>query len=206
MDLEGARLSVHEPGCIELHTGSWNIVKPISLTLETFPGDAQWNYLRLEAAKLDPVDISGGGLNEDDAEFDDENEQAEEEEQDGEYTLRERTNEKLTEIDEHTYASRACWDENRYEGEKLPDSARVVVRWFGGAFVIFQKTSFYNLAHGKLDAYDGRHNRMDAEQFRSHIQELRNAVQEKGIDLRTRRIRERDTVREYYKDTLRHGR
>jgi serine/threonine-protein kinase len=47
MDLEGARLSMHEPGCIELHTRFWNLVKPVSLTLETFPGDAQWNYLRL---------------------------------------------------------------------------------------------------------------------------------------------------------------
>jgi serine/threonine protein kinase len=188
MDLEGARLSVHEPGCIELHTDFWNIVKPLSLTLETFPGDAQWNYLRLETASLDPAEVCDRRLDDDD------DDQEEEDEQNDQYTSGERASEELTEIDEHTYASRACWDENRYDGGELPDSARVIIRWFGGAFVIFQKTSFYNLAHGKLDAYNGRHNRMDAEQFRSHIEELRNAVEERGIDLRASRIQERDMV------------
>ena len=183
MDLEGARLSVHEPGCIELHTHFWNIVKPLSLTLETFPGDAQWNYLRLETARLDPIRLSDR----------DEDEQAgngEEEADDQEYryTDHEQANEELTEINDHTYASRACWDEDCYEGGELPKTARVVVRWFGGAFVIFQKTSFYNFAHGKLDAYTGRHNRMDAEQFRQHIEELRQGVIERGIDLRAERI------------------
>lgn len=199
MDLEGARLSVHEPGCIELHTTFWNIVRPLSLTLETFPGDAQWNYLRLETAKLHPAEVS------------DQESDTDADEQPGlfpaviiadarrdRYESGEQASEELTEIDEHTYAGRACWDEGRYNGAELPEGARVVVRWFGGAFVIFQKTSFYNFAHGKLDAYDGRHNTMDAEQFRAHIEELRNAVEERGIDLRVRRIDARNRARDHY--------
>src|SRR5258708_7122839 len=125
MDLEGASLSVHEPGCIELHAGSGNIVKPLSLMLETFPGDAQWNYLRLETIKLDPAENSDGKFHEDGAQLDDDDDQEGEDGQDDQYTSAERASEELTEINEHTYASRACWDENRYEGEELPDSARV---------------------------------------------------------------------------------
>jgi len=200
MDLEGARLSVHEPGCVELHTSFWNIVKPISLTMETFPGDAQWNYLRLETGRLDPAKVSGEESDRDDDRRDDHGGQDEASALRNEDTSGERASEELTEIDERTYTSRACWDEGRYNGEELPESARVVIRWFGGAFVIFQKTSFYNFAHGKLDAYDGRHNTMNAEQFRAYIEVLRNGVQERGIDLRARRIQKRGLAREQFRE------
>ncbi len=186
-------MSRHEPGCIELHTTFWNIVRPVSLTLEIFPGDAQWNYLRLESAKLDPIEIyeelDGG-----DEQFGDADDQEEHSAEENQHRLAERASEELTEIDEETYASREVWDEGRYNGEELPEGARVVVRWFGGAFVIFQKTSFYNLAHGRLDAYNGRHNTMSAAEFRSHVAELRKGVEERGIDLRARRIAARDRV------------
>jgi serine/threonine-protein kinase len=195
MDLEGARLSVHEPGCIELHTSFWNIVKPLSLTLETFSGDAQWNYLRLETGRLEPAKVPGEESDRDDDRGDDDGNQDDPNVPTHEYTSGERASEELTEIDERTYASRACWDEGRYNDKELPENARVVIRWFGGAFVIFQKTSFYNLAHGKLDAYDGRHSTMNDEQFRAYIEVLRSGVQERGIDLRARRIEERGVAR-----------
>jgi hypothetical protein len=147
-----------------------------------------------------PSRVSDCEPDDDDEQLSDDEDKAEPDERNDKYTLNERACEELTEIDEHTYASRACWDENRYAGEELPDTARVIIRWFGGAFVIFQKTSFYNFVHGKLDAYSGRHNKMDAEQFRSHIEELRNAVQQRGLDLRAQRIRTRDKIRDDYEN------
>lgn len=204
MDLQGARMSVHEDGCIELHTSFWNVVKPISLTLETFPGDAQWNYLRLETSKLDPVDFKAGeDVDEEPCEQDEQDDDHEYgESQSEDRVTSHRLSEELTEIDQFTYAGRSCWDEGFYRGEELPETARVVVRWFGGAFVIFQKTSFYNLVHGKLDAYGARHNKMSAEQFRSHIEELRSGVEERGIDLRADLIQARDRIRDENEQSL----
>jgi serine/threonine-protein kinase len=175
-DLEAACLSNCELGCIELQTGHSQIVRPISLTLETFPGDPQWNYFRLETGALGPSQA---------------------------YRRRAKSKEieeYVTEVRPGIYAPSSCWDEGRYDGKPLPKTARPVIRWFAGAFVIFQKTSFYNLAGGKLDAYDGRHNEMNAVEFRSHVGEMRKQVLSLGIDLRSRRLAERDAMRRHYSE------
>ncbi len=176
MDLEAARLNKHEPGCIEMDTGLLDLVKPISLTLESFPGDPQWNYFRLETGTLEPSGVYG---------------------RKGKSA---GTHEEVTEIGPGVYADISCWDNHWYKDAPLPDQARRLTRWFAGAFVIFQKTSFYNLAPAPLDAYDGRHNEMDANSFRSHIEEMRKQVLTLGIDLRSRRIAERETVRKHYSE------
>ncbi|MGP0689574.1 protein kinase domain-containing protein [Priestia aryabhattai] len=52
--------------------------------------------------------------------------------------------------------------------EEISGDSRTVARFFkGGDFVIFQKTSIYNKISG---TYDGRHARMNTDQFRGYIQ------------------------------------
>ncbi len=141
MDLTGAIRSDVEPGCIELDTeGQTVVLRPARLLFESFGTDAQWDYFRLEAAPLDPsgvYDEAGLGLDEE-----------------------------VTEIPDVGYVERWHWDENEYEEKSLPEGSRVVSRYFGGAFVIFQKTSFYN----RISAtYDARHNKMSADEFREYM-------------------------------------
>lgn len=149
MDFERAVRSDFEPGCIELYTRIPNIIRPSTLYFESFGDDPQWNYFRLECAQLDPSKVYS------------------------EYTC--RVFEELTDLGCGKYVDRSVWDEQYYQGKALPESARVVVRYLGGSFVIFQKTSQYNLGSGKLDAYDGRHNKMDSEQFRQYIKTYKSA-------------------------------
>ena len=142
LDLERAFQSKHEPGCIELVTNRiFNLVKPIRLIFESFNDDPQWNYFRLETGVLRP---SGVYSNLPEGSLDEE----------------------LTEIRGKIYASRSCWDDGSYRGKPLPKGSRLIVRWFSGAFVIFQKSSIYNQVN---ETYDGRHNRMDADGFRAYI-------------------------------------
>jgi hypothetical protein len=170
-DLLQARLSEHEEGCIELILGRCNLVRPINLSFEGFPDGPEWNYFRLETGTL-----AACGAYEEEPEFP-------------------RISEDVTEINSHVYAELSCWDDDRYENGPVPATARPVTRWFTGAFIIFQKTSFYNLAEGRLDAYSGRHNEMDAVDFRSHVEELRDVVRTQGIDLRSSRIQQREAYR-----------
>jgi len=142
LDLERAVRCEREPGCIELITnGCINIVKPIRLQFESFDDDPQWNYFRLETGELDPTDVYPDRV--------------------GDWLY-----EELTEVGGEFYASRSCWDENQYSGKPLPDHSRVLMRYFRGAFVIFQKTSIYN----RISAtYDARHNKMGTDEFRAYI-------------------------------------
>lgn len=187
-DLRTARLSEHESGCIELLTGPCNLVKPVSLTFEGFQGNHEWNYFRLETGPLSPCGVYENDDEDRDRERSMRDDVAEEgfaeREVRARITERLRMYEEVTEINSDVYAERWCWDESHYNGGRLPEGARLVVRWLRGVFVLFQKTSFYNFASSPLDAYDGRHNGMTAAEFRSHIEELRNLVRVQGIDLR----------------------
>lgn len=143
LDLSGAHISNREPGCIELEFGgSTYLLKPLRLMFESFAYESQWNYFQLEADRLEP---SGIYERMDDSEM----------------------HEEVTDLGAQGYVSRVYWDEGEYMGERLPKEARPLVRFFRGAFVIFQKTSTYN---NISETYDGRHNRMDADAFRAYIE------------------------------------
>ena len=143
MDLTGAMRSEVEPGCIELDTeGLTAVLKPARLLFESFGADPQWDYFRLETSALEPSGV---------------------------YEEASAGGEEVTEIPGVGYVERWHWDENEYEERSLPKGSRVVSRYFGGAFVIFQKTSFYNQISA---TYDARHDKMSADRFREYISEL----------------------------------
>lgn len=143
LDLERVVRSEREPGCVELIAGGIaSIVRPARLFFESFDADPQWNYFRLETGGLEPSGVYAD--------------------------IRKRhAYEELTDVGGHTYADRACWDAGEYNGKRLPRKSRVVLRYFEGAFVVFQKTSIYNK---NPSTYDGRHNKVSADEFRAYIQ------------------------------------
>lgn len=155
LDLEDVRLS-HEKGCIELDFQLIDIVKPKRLIFESFGHDPEWNYFRLELDELKP---SGVNKREDD-EDDDQTPNYEDE----------HGHEAVSEIYPGRY-DKYNLVEHRYDyndmGYEIPKSARHVTRWFRGSFVIFNKRSPYNL---ETSTYDGRHNKMDTDEFRAYIQ------------------------------------
>lgn len=152
LDVEGANISV-EDECIEINTGGLiEIVKPSKLIFHSFNSDYEWFYFRLETKELKPTGI-----------YDYENE--------------EYSDEELCELNPGNYISRSHWDYGEYNDKKLPESARVVTRHFKGSFVIFQKTSIYN--HNS-STYDGRHDKMTDDEFRSYIQEVINKLKSKN--------------------------
>lgn len=142
LDIKSANVSV-EHNCIEIFTGLTNIIKPKELIFESFK-DPAWNYFRIETSELN---LSGV------------------------YEDYDYPNEELTELSEGNYISRSYWDEGEYNGEKLPKSARVVIRQLKGSFVIFAKASYYN-RHSAT--YDARHNKMNSIEFRNYIENTIN--------------------------------
>lgn len=145
LDLEGAVKSHREPDCIELITsGCINIVRPDKLVFYAFDDDPQWNYFRLETSGLHP---SGVYQN----------------------LRKDLFYEEVTDVAGAVYADRSCWDDGEYGGESLPENSRLVSRYFHGSFVIFQKTSIYNMI---TETYDARHEKFGAERFRAHIAEM----------------------------------
>ena len=150
-DLLGAKHS-RESNCIEMNLGSkqtGNVVKPLSLDFHSFSGEAdEWAYFRLETNELEPSGIY------DKLSFD---------------------LEELTELPDGQYRERSAWDsgvvghdENDHE-IPLPKGSRLVVRFFKGSFVFFAKGSLYNKNTGTTD---GRHDKVTAAQFRTHIKEV----------------------------------
>ncbi|GIW75706.1 MAG: hypothetical protein KatS3mg104_0769 [Phycisphaerae bacterium] len=146
LDVRGAAPSP-EPGCVELDVGAVAVVKPNELAFHAISGP-EWSYFRLECDELDAVDG------------------------DGKYG-----SEELTELQPGRYVDRSAWDagfhgydDNGFE-LKLPRSARLVVRYLRGAFVLFSKGSVYNQVS---ETYDGRHAKMSAEEFRRYIQRSAN--------------------------------
>lgn len=89
---------------------------------------------------------------------------------DSRLTKRELDTERLYELDGEYY-------------EEIDDSdfnnSRIIIRRMKqGSYVMFHKASLYNMATGKLDAYDGRHNKMTPEEFRAYIQQYHAAAKE----------------------------
>lgn len=53
-----------EPGLIAIRALTTAILKPRSLTIETFRAGPEWNYFRLEADPIDPIEPDGGYIDE----------------------------------------------------------------------------------------------------------------------------------------------
>jgi len=140
--LDRAVRSKREPGCIELITnGIANIVRPTRLFFESFNDEPQWNYFRLEAGELEPSGVYSD-------------------------LAVDVAREELTEVGGEIYAERGCCDADEYLGSPLPERSRLVLRYFRGSFVMFQKTSLYNR---NPTTYDARHNKMTSDEFRAYI-------------------------------------
>jgi hypothetical protein len=94
--------------------------------------------------------------------------------------ISERHSEELTEIRTVEYIDRAYADHGEYEGQSLPESARVVIRYFKGNFVIFSKASIYNLSD-TLDAYDAPHQKFGEEKFKNMIDQVSRGLKAENI-------------------------
>lgn len=139
LDLEGAKLS-YEENCIELNlSGQVYILKPSKLSFECFHGNSDWNYFRLDTKTLELI-------------------------RDYDHLM---DNEGLTEIEPGIYSDFECYEFDDFNGERLPTSARPIVRVSGGSFLICLSTGIYNSIPG---TYDGRHNKIDTNEFRKYIE------------------------------------
>jgi len=149
LDLKTARLS-NEPDCIELDfERNAAIVKPSQLMFESFGKEnLEWAYFRLELLLLNPTGIYPNNSP--------------------------HAHEELIEIEPGKYQDRSTWDSGVMKEDEMgnailfPKSARIVTRYFSGAFVVFAKGSTYNANPG---TYDARHDKMSAQEFRRHIEE-----------------------------------
>lgn len=119
----------------------YEICGPERLLFESYPGQPEWNYFRLELRPIYPA-LEGQAVG---------------------YL---KTSEELTEVFPGVYAPLEDWFQNEHAGEKLSDAARRVNRLSGGSFVIFSTSSVYNRVS---DTYDGRHNTMSSDEFRAYI-------------------------------------
>lgn len=152
MDLIGVSRASEE-GMIALDCDSGaTLVKPKELSYESFTYGHQWNYFRLELETIEPIRES------------------------------DRHVEYLLEIEPGRYVERHYWEDREYEGYPLPTNARPVGRYTDGVFVIFSKRSIYNTVNGELDAYDGRHGKMSADEFRTHVEGFGKACFENNIE------------------------
>lgn len=159
-DLLGVRAST-EPGCLEVRVSERTayIVKPKTLTFEKLEAEGQ-SFFLLELDALEPSGVYEVGGEED----------GEVSEDRPAYI---RDSEELLELHPGEYVNREVWDRgfSHYteDGSEAPfsSSARIVVRWFGGKFLIVAKASLWNSAS---ETYDGRHNRMTSAQIRDVIE------------------------------------
>lgn len=159
LDLNGVKLS-HEAGCLELDLIRPNIVKPKRLLFESFGSDPEWNYFYLELDNLERATIvDDDGISPSDD-----------------------TNEELSELSPLAYYSFSVlnYREDYEDKYYIPEEARLIRRWLKGNMVIFCKRSTYNLAS---ETYDGRHNKMSADQFRAYIaRSVRHADARRAIE------------------------
>ena len=140
LDLLGAKLGL-EPGTIELVTSESGVevVMPKRLIFESFGHDSGWNYFRLETGGLEPMGVVNPL----------------------------RNSEHMIEVSPLEYISESDWYGDMEKTErKYPNTVRRINRFTEGVFLIVQKRSLYNRSN---TTYDGRHNKMDSEEFRVYI-------------------------------------
>jgi serine/threonine protein kinase len=151
LDIVGASDSF-EPDCIELrferNLNMIIVVKPKRLMFESFAGNDDWAYFRIE---MDPLEAIFEATN--------------------------LYYEEMVELSPGHYIERHWWDAGYFEvaGEptQLPPAARVLSRYRQGSFLIVAKASVYN----ERAPYDGLHDRFTADKFRDMIEKsIRNAA------------------------------
>jgi len=136
---------------LEFGTGHTYLMKPENLTFESFAEDPIWTYFRLEIEPTAPTGVYTGDTHE---------------------QHKKRFYEPLTQTAPGEFHDYSLYDHYEYsEEEEMPENIRTVNRFFGGAIVMFGKRSYYNLDYSTTD---GRHNIMNATEFREYIQQQVN--------------------------------
>lgn len=133
-----------ENGCLEFEfQGFIHIIKPKKLSFYSSGGveHGEQDYFILEADSLDFISPDQTGLSE-----------------------------TLTRISPSEYTNPQCAYWNDFNGEELPETARVIERWREGKFAIFMGASLYNrrgvFLNGKwVDAYSAPHNSLNERVF-----------------------------------------
>ena len=148
-----------EVGCLDLVLSERHIyrVRPDRLILERIASDPGESFLLLELANLAPSDVY-------------------EDEDDTHEDIARRLaygQEEVVELAPGDFARRSIWDDGALGHDErgreipLPDTARLVTRWFGGKILFVSKGSLWN---GDPGTYDGRHNRAQSSDIRSVIE------------------------------------
>lgn len=137
-----------EEGCIDINTQGYSIIlKPKRLLIENIENDPLWSYARLEADTLEPKmpdDVS---------------------------KISKSKYERLTEVLPGQYESWLLGNYGRdYDGQPLPQGAKIVERYLEGSFVLFNKATIY---YNTSATYDSRHNILSAEKFRTLVNLMR---------------------------------
>ncbi len=80
--------------------------------------------------------------------------------------------EEVVELSPGRYIPRYAWDQGEYQGQRLPQTARLLVRVTqAGRFAIFGKGALYNqFRGGGFDAYNAHHN--DPSEFKRIVEQL----------------------------------
>ena len=147
LDLD-AVFDSYEEHCIEMDFGGLRqIVNPKILTFESIGEDLLWNYFRMECNPLEPVLES---------------------------TPKDDYDEGVSEMSPLEYEDYGVMEDGdlaKQNGYKVTDYSRQVTRQLKGSYVIFSKNSLYNRTTG---TYDGRHDKMSAETFRTYIEKAYN--------------------------------
>lgn len=143
LDLLGIKISF-EKDCIELCTNAGSyITKPKRLIFDSFSSDQNWDYFRIESDPLNPISLNN--------------------------IQEKRFSEALTELRPGEYTIYECWEHNDFNAKDLPQTARPVVRFFRGDFLIVRNTSNYLKMP---DFYRGIHNKMSSDGFKELIMRL----------------------------------
>lgn len=138
MNLIDARYS-SEYNCVELRTsGPAYIVRPTKLSFESFNGPApKWGYFRLEFANLKPSRFCSNP----DAKM-----------------------EEVCEFEPGEYIHDKHWIDDEYDGERLPETARMITRIMHGSLIISEAGALNTVN------YDENLETMSNNEVRSHIE------------------------------------
>jgi len=147
-NITGCKLS-NERGCLELEMGGFIIVKPKVLHFETIDFiDSYWSFFRLELDQLSVIKLKDSSTKR---------------------SVNLKQQEQLL-----VELSPGKNGKLEYSGI-MPyaddcGNSRVISRALSGVYVIFAKTSYYG---DYQSAYDGIHSKMNAEEFRKLVLEIR---------------------------------
>ncbi len=137
-EIEFAKKS-REEDCIEVFAGHFEILKPKKLTFHSFEENQDWNFFRLETHTIAPSGV---------------------------YNENGYSSEELLEIESGKYINRMFWDENEFNGEILPETARIVTRHLNGSFTLVSDFASETL----FNSYDDLYLSMDTEEFKNYLE------------------------------------